>query len=75
MNEEENWNQVKMQQTQKKYEGDKIGERIKMKPWSRYLHKAQDGYDSVCSYRSSLPDSPQTTYPWFCTLTTIQIKG
>lgn len=40
-----------------------------MKPWSRCHRKAQDGYGSVCSYRSFLPDSPQTTSPLLCTVT------
>jgi len=45
-----------------------------MEPLSRCHRKEQDGYDSVCSYRSSLPDSPQTISPLVCTVKTIEIK-
>lgn len=38
-----------------------------MEPLSRCHRKEQDGYDSVCSYRSFLPDSPQTISPLVCT--------
>jgi len=60
--------------TQKRYIGEKRGEGIKMEPLSRCHRKEQDGYDSVCSYRSSLPDSPQTISPLVCTVKTTEIK-